>query len=74
MDKLEESELAPETYAERLLFWATRFTETLSRLWSDSKLLSMSTSSGRGGACRVYGHINNEHIYHKCTVCQKRDA
>ena len=38
------------------------------------QVLSMSTSSGRGGACRVYGHMNNEHIYHKCTVCQKRDA
>lgn len=34
----------------------------------------MSTSSGKAGACRACGHINNKHSYHKCTVCNKREA
>ena len=71
---------AKNSYTEKLLFWSTNFVEPHSRLLSDSKLVpavterDMSTSSGRGGACRVCGHMNNEHSYHKCTVCQKRDA
>ena len=25
-------------------------------------------------ACRFCGYIHNEHSYHKCTICNKRDA
>ena len=68
------------TYAEKLLFWTTRFVETRSRLLSDSKLFptvreeDMSTSSGKDDGCKVCDHMNNEHNYHKCTIYQKRDA
>jgi hypothetical protein len=41
---------------------------------TDLHHLTMSASSGRSGSCRICRHPNNEHNFHPCSKCLKRDA